>query len=481
MSTATNTFRVVLTVISEHEELYPRLTTTKTTKSEAVHNFIDLHMMSARRVVVGSASSEKSLDLGEVKNADDRQEQQVKNMKQYSFLAPGETWEDALALESQIIQQNIRVKVFAPSEFQYLFEKAILFEDSKFMIIRYLRPIVALFLNMWLYFVAINIYYMNADILFSVGWCVGISSIPVMWYVVYCTHGIRGDASGKPGPGLRVYQLSKCPKLDSIKRLPVVTAYQVMLYSFTAISLLYMGMRWYDRPAWSILSQLLFLPCVSFPPTAVPMLVCLFPYTTDAAACLIERQKVFVYDEVTGHIDWPVVQRNFDILEKFVGDLSRAWQTFFFVASMFWPLAVVMLGIGVGNTGVTWMQGDQPTYMIILLAYEASALAYILIITFILWNGASQVTAACDTVSKNCQDVLSYLRMHPTYKHHREEYLRAEDFARYVEKAKLGFKANGICISYSLGMTILYPVLGAIFAVVLPMTIPSLISMPAGG
>ena len=59
---------------------------------------------------------------------------------------------------------------------------------------------------------------------------------------------------------------------------------------------------------------------------------------------------------------------------------------------------------------------------------------------------------------------------------------RAE-FARYVENAKLGFKVGegGICISYSLGMAILYPILGALFAVVLPMTIPSLMAIPAGG
>ena len=40
-------------------------------------------------------------------------------------------------------------------------------------------------------------------------------------------------------------------------------------------------------------------------------------------------------------------------------------------------------------------------------------------------------------------------------------------FAKYVEKVDLGLKMHGICISYSLGMRILYPLVSAI-ALILP-------------
>ena len=446
--------------------------------------------MASRRVVVGSASgpvsSEKSQDLGNYDKKDDdqlqQQERRIKFIKQYSFLTSGDTWEDAVARETEAIQQNVHFRIYAPLEFQLLFEKAILFPDSKFLIIRLLRPIVILCANLELYFVSINSYYINADILFSIGWFVGCSAVPVMWYIVYFTQDIRGDSSGKLGPGLRVYQLlQNNTKIDAYRRIPIVTLYEIILGSFFMITILYMIVRWHDVTSWNNAAQLLFPLYIMIPHASIPMMICMFPFTMDASARLIESQKVFVYDEITGCIDWPVVQRNFDILETFVLQLSKAWAIFFFGASACWPLALVMLGIGVGNTGMQWMQGDQPSYMPILIAFEALVLAYILLTTIILWNGASQVTAACETVSKHCQEVLSYLRMHPSYMSHREEYLKAEDFARYVENAKLGFKANGICISYSLGMAILYPVLGAIFAVILPLTIPSLISVPAGG
>ena len=384
--------------------------------------------MATRKVVAaGPASSDTNLDLPSVSNDKYIDDQQLRRVKHYSFLTPGDTWEDALALELQAIQQNKRI-TFAPFEFQYIFEKAILFQESRFFVIRCLRPILILIVNLVLYFVAINTYYINADILFAVGWCVGISAVPVMWYIIYFTQDIRGDTTGKPGPGLRVFQLTKYSKTVTIRRIPLVTTYQILLVSFVTTSLLYMAVRWHDRPAWSILAQLLIGPYLMIPHSSVPMLMCLFPFTTDAAARLIETQKVFVLDEITGDIDWPVAQRNFDILEKFVDDLSRSWQTFFFGASMFWPLALVMLGMGVGSTGMQWMGGDQPAYMPILIAYETLVLAYILLTTIILWNGASQVTAACEKISKQCQEVLSYLRMrmHPTYMNHREEYLRAE-------------------------------------------------------
>ena len=48
-----------------------------------------------------------------------------------------------------------------------------------------------------------------------------------------------------------------------------------------------------------------------------------------------------------------------------------------------------------------------------------------------------------------------------------EEYIKAEMFAKDVEKVDLGLKMHGICISYSLGMRILYPLVSAI-ALILP-------------
>ena len=85
---------------------------------------------------------------------------------------------------------------------------------------------------------------------------------------------------------------------------------------------------------------------------------------------------------------------------------------------------------------------------------------------------AAEVTAACQDVSRQSQQVLAYLRMHTVFEHNTEEYLKAEMFASYVEKVNLGFKMHGICISYQLGMRILYPLVSVI-AVVLPIVLPT--------
>ena len=80
---------------------------------------------------------------------------------------------------------------------------------------------------------------------------------------------------------------------------------------------------------------------------------------------------------------------------------------------------------------------------------------------------AAEVTSACQDVTRQSQQVLAYLRMHRLFEYNTEEYIKAEMFAKYVEKVDLGLKMHGICISYSLGMRILYPLVSAI-ALILP-------------
>ena len=102
--------------------------------------------------------------------------------------------------------------------------------------------------------------------------------------------------------------------------------------------------------------------------------------------------------------------------------------------------------------------------MVVLILFEASFVVCYLYLTVWGWIVAAEVTAACQDVGRQSQQVLAYLRMH---NHTTEEYSKAEKFAAYVEKVDLGVKMHGICISYQLGMRILYPLVSVI-AVVLP-------------
>ena len=68
--------------------------------------------------------------------------------------------------------------------------------------------------------------------------------------------------------------------------------------------------------------------------------------------------------------------------------------------------------------------------------------------------------------------MMAYLRKHPSFKASSDEYNRAKLFYEYVQETRLGFKGNNIVISYSLGMTIIYPAIAAVFVVILPVCIP---------
>ena len=49
------------------------------------------------------------------------------------------------------------------------------------------------------------------------------------------------------------------------------------------------------------------------------------------------------------------------------------------------------------------------------------------------------------------------------------EYEKAVSFYKYTQRKATGFSANGVVISYQLGMALFYPLMTAIFSVILPM------------
>ena len=91
----------------------------------------------------------------------------------------------------------------------------------------------------------------------------------------------------------------------------------------------------------------------------------------------------------------------------------------------------------------------------VLILFEAIFIVTYTYLTVWGWLVAAEVTSACQDVSRQSQQVLAYLRMHPLFAYNTEEYNKAEKFATYVEKVDLGVKMHGICISYQLGMRIL--------------------------
>ena len=178
------------------------------------------------------------------------------------------------------------------------------------------------------------------------------------WAIIYFTSGVRKNRKGNAGVALRVFRL-----MDPIDS----RAFCRIRFSsgcFTATSLtycmnillwVYLFIRWQDQALWGQAFTVICVASWMFAPTLNPVGVGLLYYQSmDAAARLIRKNKCFVYKESTGCLDWRAVQKNFDILEKFVEDISNGWKYFIFGANFVASLSLVFMLMGLVYDMIGW-------------------------------------------------------------------------------------------------------------------------------
>ena len=216
----------------------------------------------------------------------------------------------------------------------------------------------------------------------------------------------------------------------------------------------------------------MFFPIVFIPQFALFSLSPLFCYTADTTGRLFAQQKIFVYNQLNGRINWVAVQQNFDICECIIDDISKGFQ-WVFVVNIFQAVATTSLVIGIISQFSSWQSaGYQPSSKVYLLVLEVLMLFQQILALVAVWSAASQITSACDGILVQCSNVLAFLRMSPSFEMSTGEYKRAQLFDTYVKNTNLGFKVFGVRISYTLATSVLVP-LASVLSIVLPIVFKS--------
>ena len=387
--------------------------------------------------------------------------------RKYSLLTmPEDTWLELQAMATE--SQHHHLPIFGPNIHQRNYEKALFFTGDSHW--KKMRSLVIFCMNITM---VISYVYLSMDVMVMIGKIMESCEVIPIIIALYCCTGIR-TTDGRPGSALRVFSLLKESERLLLKKRHF--SYVTFSFSVAFISLLlhytYCFVRWEMIPLWGQVCTILTMPCVFIPHFAIFSLSPLFIYVADISDRLFAQQKIFVYDQESDSVNWIAVQKNFDICESIVNDISKGFQLVF-VSALFSLASTTTLVIGTISQFLSWQAaGYQPFSIVILLVFELLNCVYILAVVINIWSAASQITAACDGVLDQCSNVLAYLRMSPSFQISTDEYLRAKLFHKYVKEANLGFKVFGVRISYALATSIAVPFV-SILSVVFPIVFKS--------
>ena len=315
-----------------------------------------------------------------------------------------DTWEDAVSSVANVDGEHSNL-VCGPPELQYVYKRSLFFRESPHVFVRLLRPIgtVVQLLLVLASFISMSLY-VDVNFYFTTG--VVIATLPsfLVFYIVHWTSHIRADGSGTPGVGLRAFALLGPTEASSVVTKRLTLPYLVhMMYIFgcSVPLLIYFILRFNDFPPWAKVTNTLGYMMTLFLPQIrvnVPNFGGLMYYTMHVAAHMIRSRKVFVNDASTGRIDWPAVQRNFDVLESFVENLQSSWRTYFACVLYVTILSMVTGAIGFGVQLDRFLRSDErQASMCALLVGEAFATTFQVASAVCVWTAGSEVSAACDT------------------------------------------------------------------------------------
>ena len=410
---------------------------------------------------------------------DSEQGHHVRQLSRKSFAlfgsAKGDTWKEALIREQHANHRNDLVPVH--TEVRFVMNRAVFFKDNPYIAYQWLQFVSVPILNIVMWEVgaanwAINLGY---NLFYAIGIGIVMLSNFAWWYTIYCEDGIRKDGHATPGIGLRAFRLLDAAELKSLAswRSWFTISSSVCVIPCQIARFVYFAFIWSELPPWAQVIELASVALNFFFFSSMGVVMFLFMSTMEASARLIRKEQIFVLeDNCDSNVNWEATQRNFDTLEEFTLDLSKAWFVFFFGGLIFFPLGMVMMMLGLVTDALSWVRaGHQPPAKIAMLLSEAFFICNIVAYIISCFCSACDVTAACEDVNKQSRDLMAYLRKHPNFKNDTDQYMKAKLFSEYVEKEKLGFKAANLLVSYTLGMAIAYPVLIAVSSVVLPLTI----------
>ena len=387
--------------------------------------------------------------------------------RKYSLLTmPEDTWLELQAMATE--SQHHHLPIFGPNIHQRNYEKALFFTGDSHW--KKLRSIVIFFMP-----IVFVISYLNlgTDVMVLIGKIMECCSLIPLIISLYCYTGIR-TTDGRPGSALRVFSLLKESERLLLKKRHF--SYNTFIMSSAFVSFLfqftYCFLRWELIPLWGQVCTIIIMPCVFIPHFAIFSLFPLFCYVADISDRLFAQQKIFVYNQESDSVNWIAVQKNFDICESIVNDISKGFQLIF-VGALFSLASTTSHVIGTISQFLSWQAaGYQPFSIVILLVCELLSCIQTIALVINIWSAASQITAACDGVLDQCSNVLAYLRMSPSFQISTDEYLRAKLFHKYVKEANLGFKVFGVRISYALATSIVVPFV-SILSVVFPIVFKS--------
>ena len=391
--------------------------------------------------------------------------------KKYSLLSlqcQEGTW---LELQSRANAEAIitsSLPIFGPKMFQSQYEKALFYPgDSQW---KKLRSIV--FFSVCFNFIVFYLY-LGMDVLVMIGMCLSICySFPFL-VSLYSSTDIR-TSDGRPGNALRVFSMlnENERSLLSKKYLSIVALTLICGLGSFIFQFVYFFLQWEIVPLWAQIIVVILFPVVFIPQFALSSLYILFSYIADTTDRLFSQQKIFVYNQWNGRINWVEVQQNFDICECIIDDVSKGFQ-WVFVGIFFQAVATTSQVIGIISQFSSWQSaGYQPSSIVYLLVQEVLVLVTNILTVVAVWSAASQITSACDGIFDQCSNVLAFIRMSPSYELSTDEYVRAQQFYTYVKEVNLGFKVFRVRISYTLATTVLVP-LASVLSIVLPIVFKS--------
>ena len=386
-----------------------------------------------------------------------------KKYSQLSLQCQEGTW---LELQSRANAEAIitsSLPIFGPKMFQMQYEKALFYPGDSHW--KKLRSIVffSVSINCVVFYL-----YLNMDVLTMIGMCLSIYCTFPFLVSLYSSTGIR-TTDGRPGNALRVFSMlnENERSLLSKKYLSSVTVIVICgLVSFISQHV-YFFIHWEIVPLWAQIIVVLLLPILFIPQVALFSLPTLFCYTANTTDRLFAQQKIFVYNQLNGRINWVAVQQNFDICECIIDDVSEGFR-WVFVGTIFQAVATTSQVIGIISQFSSWQSaGYQPSSIVYLLVQEVLVLVTNILTVVAVWSAASQITSACDGIFDQCSNVLAFIRMSPSYELSTDEYVRAQQFYTYVKEVNLGFKVFRVRISYTLATSVLVP-LASVLSIVLP-------------
>ena len=391
-----------------------------------------------------------------------------KKYSQLSLQCQEGTW---LELQSRANAEAIitsSLPIFGPKMFQRQYEKALFYPgDSHWKKLRSIVIFSVVIISVIFYL------YLDMEVLVMISMCLTLFTMSPYLVSLYSSTGIR-TTDGRPGNALRVFSMlnENERSLLSKKYLSLVIFLVTCGLGIFIFEHVYIFFQWEIVPLWAQIIVVLLLPVLFIPQFALFSLIPLFCYTADTTDRLFAQQKIFVYDQLNGCINWVAVQQNFDICECIIDDVSKGFQ-WVFVGSILQAVVTTAQVIGIISQFSSWQSaGYQPSSIVYLLMQELLMLFTQILSVVAIWSAGSQITSACDGILDQCSNVLAFLRMSPSFKMSTDEYVRARLFHTYVKEANLGFKVFRVRISYTLATTVLVP-LASVLSIVLPIVFKS--------